>query len=201
MAANATEAQPGETPRAYSAFRLYLELGPRRSTAEAGRRIGHASKWQCDKWSSRWNWVERVRAFDAQAAVVSDEQQLAVIAKRSKRQAEIAQLHGDASLVTAREVLRRLADPEKAQEEMRGLTMRELLQAEAAMSRAHSQAVVTERLALGLTTDQPGEAVPRSAAEEAARQLTDEELAERLTGLDEVSDARQRRRSRRAGRS
>lgn len=62
--------QPGETAKAYSAFQQYCGLGSDRSidkcfaqqsdSKTAARRA--ARHWF--HWSSRWNWVERARAYD-----------------------------------------------------------------------------------------------------------------------------------------
>lgn len=74
---------PGEPVRAYRAFRVYRDQGPRRSLRAAwisGRqrdmapqscrsRLAHgatrrsAGHWT--EWSSQWNWVERAAAYDA----------------------------------------------------------------------------------------------------------------------------------------
>lgn len=58
------EMQPGESMIAYDAFRHYRDLGPsrtlRRSAEMVGKTEGHLSDW-----SSKWLWVERVRAYDA----------------------------------------------------------------------------------------------------------------------------------------
>lgn len=189
--------QPDETDKAFAAFRIYLEQGPKRSTAAVGRACGK-HKSLMDRWSSRHRWVERVRAFEAQATALVDGAHLDAVAKRSRRQAEIAQLHGEASLTVAREVLRRLADPAKATVELQGLKIGELLQLEATLGRMHGRAVVAERLALGLHTAQGAEPVPRSMAEDVARRMTDDELVAQLAGVDELAPLRERRASRRA---
>lgn len=193
-----SERRPQETAVAFEAFRTYLEMGPARSTAKVARALGK-SKTLCDRWSSRWSWGERVRAFEAQGVRSADEAHLDALAQRSRRQAEIAQLHGEASLVVAREVLRRFADPEEAEAALKGLDTRELLQLEATIGRMHNRAVMTERLALGLTTDQSGEPIPRQAAEDAARRLSLEELDAQLAGVDQIAAARERRAARKAG--
>lgn len=187
-----TERQPKETAPAYQAFRTYLEQGPRRSTAAVARALGK-SKTLIDRWSSRWRWVERVRAFDSQAGAVADRATLEAIAKRSKRQAEIAQLHGEVTAYVAGEVVRRTQDDPAW---LRTLGADELLRVEAAMARAHNRVVITERLALGISTDNPSAAdTPRTAAEEAARRLTDEELAAKLSGVDELAEQRRKKKA------
>lgn len=61
--------QPDETSKAYTAFCAYRDLGPRRSLLEAYRATydrprattlpGHFTNW-----STKYSWVERVRAWD-----------------------------------------------------------------------------------------------------------------------------------------
>src|SRR5260370_12112867 len=62
------EQQPEETPRAYGAFCVYRDLGPRRTLAAAAaaffERTGDAPERQVDKWSSAHRWVERAAAWD-----------------------------------------------------------------------------------------------------------------------------------------
>lgn len=58
---------PKETGKAYAAFVAYLELGTGRSIAAAAESRGtkrtNIAHWQ--RWSSRYHWVERARAFDS----------------------------------------------------------------------------------------------------------------------------------------
>jgi hypothetical protein len=186
------EQQPKETAPAFEAFRTYLEAGPGRSTAKVARALGK-SKTLIDRWSSRNGWQARVREFEATATRVVDDAHLTEIARRARRQAEIAQLHGEATALVARAVVQKIAaDPNV----LNGLALDELLRIEAAMARAHNRVVVTERLALGMTTNQDGEPLPRAAAEEQARRLTDLELDARLAGVDEVAQKREERRGR-----
>lgn len=68
--------QPGESSRAYEAFEVYRNMPPKcltlgvvpgrsidRAAAELGKPV--SLLW---RWSARHRWVERVRAFDAEAA-------------------------------------------------------------------------------------------------------------------------------------
>ena len=63
------ERRKGERSKAYSAFCLYRNLGPRgRSLTEAAS-LYYATKgkpkvYQLKRWSVRYNWVERCEAFD-----------------------------------------------------------------------------------------------------------------------------------------
>lgn len=54
--------QPGESEQAFTAFRTYLDLGPKRSLAKVGHQLGK-SKALMERWSSQWKWVKRVEAY------------------------------------------------------------------------------------------------------------------------------------------
>jgi hypothetical protein len=62
------EQQPGESARAFGAFCVYRDLGPRRSLRAAAAafygRTSAASERQLDKWSRAFSWVERASAWD-----------------------------------------------------------------------------------------------------------------------------------------
>jgi hypothetical protein len=62
------EQQPGESSRAFGAFRVYRDLGPHRSLrAAAAAFYGRAAtslERQVDKWSHAFRWVERATAWD-----------------------------------------------------------------------------------------------------------------------------------------
>src|SRR5438445_12291331 len=60
------ERQPAESSKAFAAFCRYRDLGPAdRSTAKVAQKLGR-SKTLIDRWSSRWSWVKRVEAWDAE---------------------------------------------------------------------------------------------------------------------------------------
>jgi hypothetical protein len=58
--------RPGESARAYQGFKAYCDLGPARSIRKAVRTLGK-NKTTLEQWSTRWDWVERSRAWDADA--------------------------------------------------------------------------------------------------------------------------------------
>jgi hypothetical protein len=66
------EQQPKETDKAFAAFSLYLSMGAERSLDAVGRKLGK-SKVLMERWSSRWQWSERVTAHAAHLAVVERE--------------------------------------------------------------------------------------------------------------------------------
>jgi hypothetical protein len=55
---------PGESIKAYQAFVTYRNLEPKeRSLQRVGSELGK-SRGLIERWSSRWDWVERVREWD-----------------------------------------------------------------------------------------------------------------------------------------
>ena len=57
------ERQKGESDKAYEAFVTYRDMGTDRSIRAVARKLGK-SRTQSGKWSSGWEWTERVRAYD-----------------------------------------------------------------------------------------------------------------------------------------
>jgi hypothetical protein len=53
----------GESNAAHEAFRVYLDLGPNRSIRAVAAILGK-HRTLIGRWSSRWDWVERARAYD-----------------------------------------------------------------------------------------------------------------------------------------
>jgi hypothetical protein len=128
------EQQPGETPRAYAAFCVFRDLGPRRTLAAAAaayyQRTADSLERQVDKWSSAFRWVERAAAWDRH---LDAEGRAAQQAARK----EMAERH-------AREARGLQA---KALERLRALRPEELSPAD--VLRYFVEAVKLERLALG----------------------------------------------------
>ena len=57
------ERQPRETPQAFEAFAIYRDLGSARSVRKVGAQLGKTETLM-SRWSSRWHWVRRARAYD-----------------------------------------------------------------------------------------------------------------------------------------
>lgn len=57
------ERQPNEPPKAWEAFVTYRDMGLKRSNSKVGNELGK-SKVLIDKWSSRYRWVSRCKAYD-----------------------------------------------------------------------------------------------------------------------------------------
>jgi hypothetical protein len=184
----------GETDVAYEAFRCYLEQGPTRSLAKVGSALGK-SETLMSRWSSRWEWTERVRAVESGDGAAVDDERRTLLAERAKRQAQIAQLHGEASALVSAELVKRITkDPSQIQ----AIPTDELVRLSASMARAHKGAVISERLALGMSTEQGAEDLPRDVAAAHAAKLTEDELDAKLAGVDELTEARTKKAARKA---
>ena len=66
------EKQPRESAKAFAAFSAYLGMGPERSLAAVGGKLGK-SKQMMEKWSKKYAWSERVQAHGAYLAAVEAE--------------------------------------------------------------------------------------------------------------------------------
>ena len=66
------EQQPRESAKAFAAFSLYLNMGPERSLAAVGGKLGK-SKQMMEKWSKKYAWSERVQAHGAYLGAVEAE--------------------------------------------------------------------------------------------------------------------------------
>lgn len=59
--------QPGEGSRAWEAFQTYRDSGPERSVRGVARKLNKSSTI-IGRWSGRWSWVERVKAWELDQA-------------------------------------------------------------------------------------------------------------------------------------
>lgn len=101
------ERQPEETTKAFEAFRVYRDLGAERSIAKAGKQLGK-NRVTLEGWSSKFNWVERVAAWDAEQDRIARQQQLKEIKAMRNRHAGMAK----AMIVKAGRALQRIPEEE-----------------------------------------------------------------------------------------
>lgn len=100
------EPLPGETVKAFHAFALYRDLGAYRSIAKVGKTLaddrgnpGSTSQVrELEKWSSKYQWVERVEAWELyrdrrEREAVEDE-----IDRMKRRHARLGQLAAGAAM-------------------------------------------------------------------------------------------------------
>lgn len=57
------ERQKGESEKAYEAFAAYRDMGSERTVVAVVERL-KKSRSLIDRWKDRWEWKERVRAYD-----------------------------------------------------------------------------------------------------------------------------------------
>src|SRR5260370_5769850 len=101
------EQLPGESAKAYAAFCLYRDLGPRRSLDEASRSYhrGRASSADGDtpsrrrrasgtmrRWADRWNWPARARAWDQECTRAHATEQIEALKEMTKRHLQEAKV-------------------------------------------------------------------------------------------------------------
>jgi len=72
--AHAFEQQPKESAKAFAAFVVYLNLGPERSLAAAGQKLGKCVA-SLERWSAKFDWAARVQAYAAHLATAEREAQ------------------------------------------------------------------------------------------------------------------------------
>ena len=83
------ERQLNESPQAFEAFACYRDMGAARSTAKVSRKLCKSVSLM-NRWSSEYDWVKRVAAWDAEKDRVARESQLTDIKEMRKRHAAIA---------------------------------------------------------------------------------------------------------------
>ena len=101
------ERQPEETPKAFEAFCVYRDLGPERSIAKAGKRLGK-NRVTLEQWSSKFDWVKRTAAWDAEQDRIARQEQIKAIKAMRNRHAGMAK----AMIVKAGRALQRIPDEE-----------------------------------------------------------------------------------------
>lgn len=101
------ERQKGESARAYEAFATYRDMGASRSHNKVVQKLGK-NRATISLWSSKYEWVKRVSAWDAEQDRITREAQINEIKNMRKRHADLA----NAMLVKAAKALQRLPDDE-----------------------------------------------------------------------------------------
>ena len=101
------ERQKGETPRAYEAFAVYRDMGPGRSQVKVGQKLSKNTATIAG-WSTKYDWVKRVAAWDAEQDRIARQDQIDEIKKMRKRHTDLA----SAMLVKAARALQRIPEDE-----------------------------------------------------------------------------------------
>lgn len=81
---------PQESDQAWQAFREYRDFGPDRTAQRVAERIGK-STFHLQTYSSRYDWVRRVRAWEAHVDDLRQKEFEAVTRKMAQQHAEAAQ--------------------------------------------------------------------------------------------------------------
>lgn len=85
------ERKKGESSEAYAAFKLYYQLGAKRSCTRVVQRL-NKSRALITGWCGKWNWVERARAYDNELARQEFAEACNAVKKMNEQQAQIGLL-------------------------------------------------------------------------------------------------------------
>ena len=84
--------QPGESPQAWAGFQIYRDMGPaERSHAKVASEMGRRRN-SINKWSRKYQWVDRVTVWDKHCDQIKQEKQRKEIEEMAERHARIAVL-------------------------------------------------------------------------------------------------------------
>ena len=83
------ERQKGETEQAFEAFVIYRDLGLKRSNHEVCQRLSK-SRQLISRWKSRYEWDERVRAYDNEMERQAHAEAVKNLKDMTKRHTKIA---------------------------------------------------------------------------------------------------------------
>jgi hypothetical protein len=149
------ERQPRESAQAFAAFALYRDQMGRRSTAQAAATLDK-SKRLIQRWSSRHQWVQRVRAYDRYLdGIARTKHQQAIVDFRRRA---VHQSRGKAqSLMLPDMALSHKLSQPGALEELQNLSIHDLIALSARCAFALPNLLQAEALALGDVTDRPAE--------------------------------------------
>jgi len=107
------EQQPREGNKAFAAFKTYLELGPDRSLATAAERVGKSTTMM-ERWSRRFDWPARVRAY---AGHLAETERLAIEAVAKEKAVEWDKMQEGVRREAWREAEETIAMVRKARQE------------------------------------------------------------------------------------
>lgn len=85
------ERKKGESSESYAAFKLYYQMGDKRSCTKVAKNLGR-SNTLISGWCSKWDWVERARAYDNELARQEFAEACNAIKKMNEQQAQIGLL-------------------------------------------------------------------------------------------------------------
>lgn len=85
------ERKKGESSEAYTAFKLYYKMGAKRSCSKVAQSL-LKSRVLITGWCSKWDWVERARAYDNELARQEFAEACNAVKKMNEQQAQIGLL-------------------------------------------------------------------------------------------------------------
>ena len=85
------ERKKGESSEAYAAFKLYYQMGDKRSCTKVVQKL-NKSRALITGWCGKWDWVERARAYDNELARQEFAEACNAIKKMNEQQAQIGLL-------------------------------------------------------------------------------------------------------------
>lgn len=155
-----------ESDKAWAAFCRYRDQGGSRSLVRVGQELGK-SRVLIERWSAAFDWVERVRAYDAhcaeQARTAAEAEHTARITAYRERAAKIGAATADVSLgflVAAGQRLKGLTNPKADAESVDDIPIKSLpafLRAAAAVAeislRVEAEALGVRELETYLSAD------------------------------------------------
>lgn len=181
------ECQPGETPKAYAAFQVYMKLPTReRSVQRAISEItgakpganGRIRRGWIEGWSTKYDWVERAAAWDQEVARRQQEAFWAANAEAAQRMATEAETIQASSLVAARAILEKISEvTDTSFDDLKKLPLADLVPMLRGSATAWAAGNRAERLARGMNVDERGEAPPAAPVRELAELEVDEDTA------------------------
>lgn len=83
------ERQDDESDEAFEAFQIYRDMGVGRSMAAVRKELGKSQSLM-ERWSSKYSWVDRAKAWEREQDRILRLQQIEDIKKMRKRHADLA---------------------------------------------------------------------------------------------------------------
>jgi hypothetical protein len=105
------ERQPLESERAYAAFVTYRDQGDERSVRQVAR-TRELHETQCQRWSGRWRWSERVMAWDRHLGAVATKEKEKAVREMTVRHASLANAGLGVLQEPIKELIRRISSGE-----------------------------------------------------------------------------------------
>lgn len=94
---------PKETAQSYGGFRVFRDLGPKRSIAAVVTEYG-ITDTTCRRWAKNFNWVDRATAWDDHTAALVDEARLSAFREMKDTHTKLAKI----AMTKALEALQRI---------------------------------------------------------------------------------------------